>query len=307
MKTLLGVLLAILLPLVSLSSGQEAAEETAAVPRTGKPWTVPAVGIPLVPIPSGTFKMGSPEPKEWEADQKPVHTVIISRPFWMAAHETTIGEYLVFLRESGTKESGLGLDDDECPVKLTEDGYVLAGGRFGSSERQPITYVSWYGAQRFCDWLTDRVLSTANLPEGYIFRLPTEAEWEYACRAGSKGEYSGDPDKTAWYFQNSENKTHEVAKKAPNDWGLYDMIGNVSEWCLDWYLPYPSGRVVDPLPTKTYRNAKVLRGCGFTNFRYACRIATRLMTSPDKPGGGWGFRIVLGPKIAPHDSKAQEP
>lgn len=280
-----------------ISADERTQKQSSSSPVVGQTWTVPSVGIRMLPVAAGSFKMGSGEAKEWEADQKPVHRVTISRPFWMAEHETTIQEYLFFLRKSDTQESGLDFENAECPVKRTEDGYALAGGRFGRSERQPITHVSWYGAKRFCEWLTEQESSSGNIPQGYTFRLPTEAEWEYACRAGTTDEYVGDPDSTAWYHENSDNRTHEVATKAPNPWGLYDMIGNCSEWCFDWYGPYPSKHVTDPVPPKQDPEFKVLRGCAFPHFRYACRVATRFKAPPDKAGGGWGFRIVLAPDL----------
>jgi formylglycine-generating enzyme required for sulfatase activity len=285
-------------------AGLRAAEQTGAakalgaLPVVGEVWTVPVVGIPMRPIAAGEFEMGSPMAREWEKDQQPVHTVVISRPFWTGEHEVTIGEYLVFLRTVAKPPGGVALDDPECPIRRTEAGYELSQKRLGRSERQPMTCISWSATQPFCTWLAEQESKAGCLPEGYTYRLPTEAEWEYCCRAGSTEEYPGNPEETAWYGDNSGKTTHEVATKKANPWGLCDMMGNVREWCLDWSAPYPSGRVVDPLPPRQHPYFKVLRGAGFTGGRAACRAAIRWRVEPDKPGGGWGFRIVLAPALA---------
>jgi formylglycine-generating enzyme required for sulfatase activity len=259
----------------------------------GQAWTVPVVAIPMRPIPAGEFQMGSPNAPDWK-DQQPVHTVVISRPFWMGEHEVAIGEYLAFLRASGRPPEGVALGDRECPIRPTDAGYVLSGKRLGQSERQPMTCISWNGTQPFCAWLTEEEGKAGRLPAGYCYRLPTEAEWEYVCRAGSTEEHPGDPDGTAWYRDNSGGTTHDVATRKPNPWGVYDMMGNVMEWCLDWSTFYPSGRVVDPLPPKPGLPWRTLRG---SDFARTCSVAMRYHVPPDRPGGGWGFRVVLAPVL----------
>ena len=163
--------------------------------------------------------------------------------------------------------------------------------------------VSWHEAVAYCAELTEQAREEELLPEGYEYRLPTEAEWEYACRAGTttRFSYGDDPDYTqlgeyAWYSNNSSKTTHPVGQKKPNGWGLYDMHGNVWEWCLDWYGDYPGDNITDPQgPTKG--TFCVRRGGRWgTPARY-CRSATRDYSQPNFRHSGVGFRIVLAPSL----------
>ena len=123
------------------------------------------------------------------------------------------------------------------------------------------------------------------------FRLPTEAEWEYACRAGTTGDHSGVLDETAWYEANSGGETHPVGLKQPNAWGLHDMHGNVWEWCQDWYGEYPTGLVADPQGPPAGEK-RVSRGGGWNAFGPSCRSAFRDGNVPDARYGDLGFRLV---------------
>jgi len=134
---------------------------------------------------------------------------------------------------------------------------------------------------------------------GRVYRLPTEAEWEYACRAGSKTTYSlGDSAKSlgdsAWCFSNSNSQTHPVAEKKANAWGLCDMHGNVWEWCSDWYGAYPSGAATDPQGPDE-GSSRVLRGGGCYDEAADCRSAHRLKSLPSDQTGYFGFRVALSP------------
>ncbi|MBP5320757.1 MAG: formylglycine-generating enzyme family protein, partial [Kiritimatiellae bacterium] len=152
----------------------------------------------------------------------------------------------------------------------------------------PVEQVSWEDCQEF--------IAKGNKELGLEFRLPTEAEWEYACRAGTTGAYGGTGglDEMGWYSNNSGSKTHSVGQKKPNAWGLYDMHGNVWEWCADWYDDYPPGSVTDPTGP-AFGGNRVLRGGGWCNLALHCRSAYRLR---DLPGGRYGFRLVCsaGPR-----------
>jgi formylglycine-generating enzyme required for sulfatase activity len=155
----------------------------------------------------------------------------------------------------------------------------------------PVDMVSWDDAQEFCK----AVAQLSRLR--YTIRLPTEAEWEFACRAGTNTTYNtGDNeaalDKAAWYIANSRNTTHPVGQKAANAWGVYDMHGNVWEWCADWYAPYTAGAVNDPRgPTEgQYR---VLRGGAWGIGTWGCRSALRYWDISVGRGGGVGFRVVV--------------
>jgi formylglycine-generating enzyme required for sulfatase activity len=153
--------------------------------------------------------------------------------------------------------------------------------------------VSWDDAVEFC-----RKLSAlpAEKAAGYVYRLPTEAEWEYACRAGTRTKYSFGDDESelgdyAWHASNSGNTTHPVGGKKPNPCGLYDMHGNVWEWCQDWHGDYPSGAVTDPTGPSS-GSYRVLRGGSWNYFSEDCRSAYRYWYTPDYRGLNLGFRVL---------------
>ena len=188
-----------------------------------------SIGMVLVPIPAGEFLMGSPETEPGRRDNEVQHQVTLTKPFLLGVHEVTQGQWQAVM---GT-----------TPWKGKE--FVKEGDDY------PATYVSWHDAVEFCRKLSEK--------EGLEYRLPTEAEWEYACRAGTTTAYSFGDDASelgeyAWYRENARNVgqkyAHTVGQKKPNPWGLYDMHGNVWEWCSDWYGDYPSGSVTDPQGAK---------------------------------------------------------
>src|SRR5262249_41853232 len=142
---------------------------------------------------------------------------------------------------------------------------------FSGSTNLPVEQVSWIDATNYCGMLTQRERAAGHIAASWQYRLSTEAEWEYACRAGTTTRfYYGDDlsylnlTNNAWYEDNSDDQTHPVGLKPANPWGLYDMGGNVSEWCLDWYAPYPGGNVTDPLATDSTSGLRVLRGGSWT-------------------------------------------
>jgi formylglycine-generating enzyme required for sulfatase activity len=151
----------------------------------------------------------------------------------------------------------------------------------------PVEQVSWLNAQEFI-----RKLNQLN--DGYVYRLPTEAEWEYACRAGSTGDYAGDLDSMAWYDKNSDNQTHVVGTKQPNAFGLYDMHGNVSEWCEDYYHDRYTGAPSDGSAWLSGGEMKyrVLRGGSWYNGATNARSANRFKYGPDFRFNYVGFRVV---------------
>ena len=222
------------------------------------------VTMKLVLIPSGKFPMGSPAgEKDRFSDEGPQRRVTISKPFHMGVHEVTQDQYAAVMGKNPSKFSGL---------------------------MNPVEQVSWEAAVEFCR----RLAKTT----GWAVRLPTEAEWEYACRAGSKTRFSfGDGDRDlgshAWYSENSDKKTHPVSKKKPNAWGLYDMHGNVYEWCSDWHAKSYAGlKTTDPQGPGSGKY-RVLRGGAWHNIPQYCRSAYRGRLTPGARLSSIGFRVVM--------------
>ena len=197
----------------------------------------------------------------------PVHSVTVS-DFNISKTEVTFEQY-----------------DAYCT--LTGRGKPYDEG-WGRGDR-PVMNVSWHDVTAFCEWMTRTT--------GKTYRLPTEAEWEYAARGGSKSKgykYSGsnDLDAVGWYGGNSSRKTHPVAQKQPNELGLYDMSGNVWEWCADWYGDYSSSPQTDPQGSNSGK-FRVLRGGGWHYSVSNCRVAYRFKHYPDLKYNNLGFRLVL--------------
>jgi len=220
--------------------------------------------------------MGIPSTEQGlDSDESPQTQVAISQGLWMSQYETTQEEYLAVMANNPSS--------------------------FAGDLKRPVETVSWDDASTYCAKLTVGERAAGRLPAGYEYRLPTEAEWEYACRAGNATRfgYGDDPDYTrlgeyAWYSCNSGEVTHPVGLKKPNGWGLYDMHGNVWEWCLDWYGDYPGGSVTDPRGPST-GSYRVLRGGGWGYYAFRCRTAYRGYYYPTFRNNGFGFRPVLAP------------
>ncbi len=286
--------------------------------------TIPGtdVVIEMVPIPGGSFLQGSPDMEaDRSADEGPQVKVEVP-PFWMGKYEVTWAEYKIFMSLCGVFESFEDqnirrvtktnqVDAITAPSKLYEPSFTFSGGE---DPRQPAVTMSQFAAKQYTKWLS--------LLTGQFYRLPSESEWEYACRAGSTtaysyGESGEELDKFAWYFDNADDKTHRVGSKQPNVWGLYDMHGNASEWVLDQYEAAWYGKIVDqPVssektlswPEKLY--PRVLRGGSWNLDPKDCRSAARRASNddelrsydPNTPKSPWwfasdsaqdiGFRIV---------------
>ena len=251
-----------------------------------------SIGMKFSLIPAGSFMMGS---NSGERREKPVHQVKITRPFYIGIHEVTIKQFLEYMNATGST-IGVDLLDDDCPVEEAGNGYRMKSGegRSWGNEDQPMGEVSWDGAQAFIGWLISQ--------EGEEnYRLPTEAEWEYACRAGSASRwFFGDEphfmNDYAWSRHNSGGKTHPVGQKIPNAWGLYDMHGNVGEWCQDWhdetYYGHSPGKDPQGPPSS---DTRVVRGGRCTSWGYWIRSAYRGYYHPDITRFFVGFRLVRTP------------
>jgi formylglycine-generating enzyme required for sulfatase activity len=226
-------------------------------------------------IPPGTFTMGSPaSEQDRSSDEGPQTVVTLTRGFWMGKYEVTQGEYVAMM---GSNPSS-----------------------FTGNLNRPVEQVTWYEATNYCARLTAQERSAGRLPAGWAYRLPTEAEWEYAARAGTttRFSYGDDPGYAqlgtfAWHVANSGNTTHPVGQKQPNPWGLNDMYGNVWEWCWDWYGgSLPGGSVTDPTGSGSGSD-RVLRGGSWFHGGQYCRAARRDGGRPDSRFNDRGFRVVL--------------
>ena len=206
--------------------------------------------------------MGSPSSEEWRGDDETQHKVKISRGFWLAETETTQELWKAVMRDNSSYFKGNDL---------------------------PVENVSWNDCQEFIEKLNSKS------GKGLHFQLPSEAHWEYACRAGTRGAYNvsgASLDSLAWYYGNSDSNTHKVGTKSPNAWGLYDMLGNVWEWCSDWYGAYPSGDATDPTGPQN-GSGRVARGGGWDDAFGVCRSAYRDGNSPADRLDILGFRLEL--------------
>ena len=243
--------------------------------------------VGFVRIPAGTFTMGSPTTeKERDSDEGPQRMVTLTKGFYMSKYEVTQKEYLAVM---GNNPSYF----------TTKDSY---GKAITPDLNRPVDQASWNHATDYCGKLTVSEKAAGRLPAGWVYRLPTEAEWEYACRAGTSTpfHYGNDlrsgtanfwgPDPTGTYL----DRTTTVGSYAPNAFGLYDMHGNVWEWCLDWYGGYPVGNVSDPRgpASGSYR---VIRGGSWGLVSRYCRSARRSFDSPSYRLSYLGFRVVLAP------------
>ena len=225
-------------------------------------------------IPPGRFTAGSPRDEEGRFNDETLHDVILTQSYWLAETPTT---QRLWKAVTGRNPSEFKGDD------------------------RPVEKVSWRSCVNFIGRLNSMFRTL-----GRYFRLPTEAEWERACRAGAKCErrvelyrlawdYSvsvPNLEQLAWYNRNSGGQTHPVASKEPNAWGLYDMLGNVWEWCADWYGEYPSGTVTDPTGPR-YGSNRVLRGGSWRSISWLCRPANRDYCVPTQHLCNNGFRLLL--------------
>jgi formylglycine-generating enzyme required for sulfatase activity len=232
----------------------------------------------MVLIPAGTFEMGS---NNGRSDEKPVHTVSV-KSFLMSKYETTVGQFKAFVNDSGYSGSKVG-KEWRCKGFMQPE--------FSQTERDPVVCVTWLDAVAYAEWLSKKT--------GKNYRLPTEAEWEYAARAGSttKWHFGNDESRLreyAWYDGNSGSKTHEVGQKKPNDFGLYDMAGNVWEWTCSEKAAYSEGKQTQC--NQSVSGWRVLRGgswdFGARYVRSAYRGFNGISYVATNPHVDVGFRLI---------------
>ncbi|MHC4338193.1 MAG: formylglycine-generating enzyme family protein, partial [Planctomycetota bacterium] len=279
-----------IIPAIAIILATVATLHAAAMPKQDQ--YTNSIGMKFVRIEPGTFEMGqlkTPLPSEvlpslesgygggrfdllaeGDYDERPVHRVKITKPFYMGSFEVTNFQYELFEHEHKLLrgKNGHSKDDDEAVI-----------------------FVNWYEAKAFCDWLSEK--------EGLPYRLPTEAEWEYACRARTKTNYyTGDT--LPKEFSNRSGKRLDVGQTRPNSWGLYDMHGNVEEWCYDWYGPYVKKSQKNPVGYAE-GDIRVTRGGSHGTWAYYLRSANRMGTVPEDKHQFIGFRVVIGemPKTKP--------
>jgi formylglycine-generating enzyme required for sulfatase activity len=276
-----------------------------------------SIGMKLALIPPGEFEMGSTEEEvakrleqaratkapSWYVDRLPAeapkHRVRITKPLWLGVHEVTRGQFRRFVDERGyTTEA----ERDGKEGHRWVDGQWKQDPRFvwnrddsgvERADDHPVHNVTWNDAAAFCKWLSEK--------EGETTQLPTEAQWEYACRAGTtRAWHSGDDEGAlkdhAWFAFTTDRKSHPVGQKKSNPWGLYDMHGNVWEWCADWYdKDYYAGSPSDDPRGPSSGSRRVLRGGGWVDRPWDCRSSFRAGLSPEFRGDSLGFRVARSP------------
>jgi formylglycine-generating enzyme required for sulfatase activity len=235
-------------------------------------------GLALVWIPPGEFTMGSPKDEKQRGDDENQVEVTITKGFWLGQQEVTQAEW----------------------KRVMQTTPWIGKERVKQGDNYPAMNLSWVDAMKFCEKLTEEELSAGRLPSGWHYTLPTEAQWEFACRAGTRSRFSfgdneGDLPEYAWFYKNTYEADGKyaqlVSQKKPNPWGLYDMHGNGSEWCRDWYAKKLAGGADPQGPsTGSYR---VYRGGNCFNSAEGCRSAHRSTYRPVLRFGSLGIRVAV--------------
>jgi eukaryotic-like serine/threonine-protein kinase len=250
---------------------------------------VNAIGMKLNLIPAGKFLMGSPkDEKDRAVDEGPQHEVEITRPFYLGVYPVTKGQFAAFVKDDGyqTQNEKSKLGPPFGSWQHPFDGY-------NPTDEDPVVCVSWNEAVKFCEWLSKKEKKT--------YQLPTEAQWEYACRVGTTTAYSfGDDAKDlgdyGWCFDNSGQHTQPVGGKKPNPWGLYDMHGDIFQWCADYYDKDYYGKSPGKDPQNLDKgDSRVIRGGCWHAIPKLCRSANRNWNKQDLSTYDFGFRVVMIP------------
>ncbi len=231
-------------------------------------WTVPDVGIEMLRVKAGSFLMGSSTKSSKRLPEEVEHSVTINKPFWLGKYPITQGQWQTVM------------GDNPSFFKL--------------NQQLPVENVTWFDVNQFCNKLNESARQLKTIPKSYAYSLPTEAEWEYACKAETNQDVIENLDKIAWHESNSHGVPHPVGKLLANNWGFHDMLGNVWEWCYDWMQNYPSSAEKD-LEGPDTGTFKVYRGGSWYYFASYCRPAFRFGYLPTLCNGNLGFRLCLAP------------
>jgi formylglycine-generating enzyme required for sulfatase activity len=288
----------------------------------------PGLGMTFVAVPAGDFWMGAPDADDLaRTDERPRHRVRISQPFYLGTREVTVAQFRAFVSETGFRTAAEADGQGASGYDAATRGFAYNSGQYSwrnpgyaQDERHPVVNVNWHDARAYCDWLSQK--------ERRRYRLPTEAEWEYACRAGTAARfvagdapedlksianlgdqalarrwdtatvkrYGLDPKVIAFQqWDDGHAFTAPVGSFAPNAWGLYDMLGNVGELCGDWYQGdyYRESPELDPKGPLTKRAGHVVRGGTFLNGTTLVRAASRVECPEAYRNYVIGFRVVL--------------
>jgi formylglycine-generating enzyme required for sulfatase activity len=291
-----------------------------AAPETGRPFTLADLALEMRPIPAGTFRMGSPfDERGRTLAEGPQTWVTISRPFWLGRTAVTHAQWKAVMGTDLVEQARKGFPRETNPARLLN----------ATADDVAMYFVNWHEAMAFCEKLNVRARAEGSLPQGYEFTLPTEAQWEYACRAGTTAATPAGPmtiisdnhapvlDEIAWYAGNSSvgyqgrgwdtsgwpgkqypggpAGVRPVGLKQPNAWELYDMLGNVRQWCRDFASDaLPGGKVTDPTgPSRGYD--RMIRGGSWHSAAPYCRSAYRTWSIADGRLPFIGFRLALAP------------
>ncbi len=271
-----------------------------------------SIGMKFALINPGIFMMGSPDSKDRNNDDEKMHRVTIKDAYYMQITEVTVGQFRTFVEATGYKTQGE--EKGGCWIrtkkgalkKSRKSSWKNPGSweteRNSQTSKHPVTCVSWNDARAFARWLSKK--------DGISYTLPREAQWENACRAGTRSPFSyglclstdqanygglgTDFQECDSAFKTNWQMSIKVASLTPNSWGLYDMHGNVSEWCRDWYDRYPSGDATDP-KGPSFGAERVMRGGHWFNMADGCRSAKRMKLKPDFASDALGFRLIIRP------------
>lgn len=304
-RSMLGVLLACVLTGVRPVIAMQAAEPEVLVQ------TIPGteVSFSLVGLPGGTFTIGSSEEEVGRDEDEGPQRMVTVQPFWIGMHEVTYDEFAIFrYRDRDSAEGGGDVRFDPDIVARPSPPYEDPAHGMGNQDFPAVGVTQW-GALQYARWLSEKT--------GHFYRLPTEAEWEYACRAGTETAYGfgddpGSLDSVAWHYGNSDETFHQVGEKSPNPFGLYDMHGNVAEWTLDEYVADAYAALSeepaqDPWAEPMRLHPRTVRGGAYDDDPEALRCAARLESTlnwkrrdPQIPKSMWwntdspfvGFRLV---------------